>query len=53
MTRLEVEYFFRVLKGAVILEDASIHAVEEWSKLREVKKEKDSLLETLLPSLVS
>jgi hypothetical protein len=28
-TRLEVGYFFCVLKGAVILEDASIHAVEE------------------------
>ena len=46
-------YILRVLKGAVTLEDASIQAVEEWSKLREVEKATGSPLGTLLSSCVS
>jgi|TARA_B100000674_G_C37719288_1_gene858969 hypothetical protein len=37
----------------VTLEDASIQAVEEWSKLREVEKATGSPLGTLLSSCVS
>ena len=46
-------YILRVLKGAVTLEDASIQAVEEWSKLREVEKATGSPLGTLLSSCVT
>ena len=42
-----------VLKGAVTREDASIQAVEEYSKLREVKKATGSPLGNLLSSFVS
>ena len=42
-----------VQKGAVTLEDASIQAVEEWTKLREVEKATGSPFWTLLSSCVS
>jgi hypothetical protein len=46
-------YILRVLKGAITLEDASIQAVEEWSKLREVEKATGSPLGTLVTSCIS
>ncbi len=46
-------YILRVLKGAVTVEDASLQAVEEWSKLREVERSIGSPLGTLVTSCIN